>query len=86
MFEYALLTPYPYLENNALLYSLLAVRYIDLRAQLLQTDPLLNESFDKYTFMRDIWLANRSYKINGEHPKVLEESKAPEAIGQDYVE
>jgi phospholipid-binding lipoprotein MlaA len=83
MFEYALMTPYPYLKNDSLLYSLLAVRYVDLRSQILQTDPLLQESFDKYTFLRDAWLANRNFRIQGE--QALPEGKE-ENLGQDYVE
>lgn len=65
-FDYALFTPYPWIRSNAVLYSLLGVRYVDLRAQLLDTDRLLAEALDSYTFMRDAWLQHRRYQITGE--------------------
>jgi len=68
MFDYALFTPYPYIHSNALLYSLLGLRYIDLRSQLLDTDPLIAESLDKYAFIRDAYLQHRNYLITGEQP------------------
>lgn len=68
MFDYALFTPYPYIHSNALLYSLLGLRYIDIRSQLLETDRLIDESFDKYAFIRDAYLQHRNYLITGEQP------------------
>lgn len=66
MFDYALFTPYPYIRSNAVLYSLLGVRYIDIRSQLLETDRFIEESFDKYAFIRDAYLQHRNYLITGE--------------------
>jgi phospholipid-binding lipoprotein MlaA len=66
MFDYALFTPYPYINSNAVLYSLLGVRYVDLRSQMFDTDRLIDESFDKYTFIRDAYLQHRHYLITGE--------------------
>lgn len=68
MFEYTYLTPYPYIRNDAVLYSLLGVRYIDLRSQLLDTDRYINEALDKYAFIRDAYLQHRNYQINGDAP------------------
>lgn len=66
MFEYALFTPYPYINNNAVLYSLLGVRYVDLRSQMFETDRLIAESLDQYAFIRDAYLQHRNYLINGQ--------------------
>lgn len=66
IFDYALFTPYPYIHSNAVLYSLLGVRYVDLRSQMLETDRLIAESLDKYAFIRDAYLQHRNYLINGE--------------------
>ena len=66
MFDYALFTPYPYVRSNAVIYSILALRYVDLRSQMLETDRLLNEGLDKYTFIRDAYLQHRNYLITGE--------------------
>lgn len=71
MFDYALFTPYPYIESDALLYSLLGLRYVDLRAQMLETDRLIGESLDKYAFIRDAYLQHRQYLITGEKPEEL---------------
>lgn len=66
MFDYALFTPYPYLHSDPLIYSLLAVRYVDLRSQMLDTERLMADAIDKYAFMRDAYLQHRQYLITGE--------------------
>lgn len=66
LFDYTLFTPYPYLRDNTAIYSLLGLRYIDIRAQLLETDRLIDESFDKYAFIRDAYLQHRRFLITGE--------------------
>jgi phospholipid-binding lipoprotein MlaA len=85
--EYAVLTPYPYINNQAVLYSLLGLRYIDLRSQLFETEELMDQALDKYAFIRDAWLQNRNYKIQGEKEGAdtlyVEES---DGIGNDYIE
>lgn len=81
MFNFALLTPYPYVDTT-LMYSLMGVRYIDLRSQMLDTDPLLNEGLDKYAFMRDAYLQHRHYLITGEQAANTE-SEALYVDGED---
>lgn len=65
-FEYTFLTPYPYISNDALLYSLLGLRYVDLRAQLLDTERLMSGALDQYAFLRDAYLQHRQYQITGQ--------------------
>lgn len=65
LFDYTFFTPYPYIPTIPL-YTLLAVRYVDLRAQMFDTDRLIEESLDKYAFVRDAYLQHRSYLIQGE--------------------
>lgn len=65
MFDYTLFTPYPYLSPT-LNTSLIGVRYVDLRSQMLDTEKLMNDALDKYTFMRDAYLQHRQYLIGGE--------------------
>lgn len=65
MFEYTFLTPYPYINNDTVLYSLLAVRYVDLRSQLFENEKLMDQALDKYAFMRDVYLQYRKYRIQG---------------------
>ncbi len=91
MFEYAIMTPYPYIKNNAILYSLLGVRYVDLRSQFLDKEALMKEALDPYSFIRDAYLQHRNYKIQ----MVLGESNADDAeinnpvtdpmLGVDYI-
>jgi phospholipid-binding lipoprotein MlaA len=65
LFDYTFFTPYPYVPATPL-YIILAERYVDLRAQMLDTDRLVSESLDKYAFVRDAYLQHRQYLINGE--------------------
>ena len=82
LFEYTFLTPYPYIPNDIALYTLLGVRYIDLRSQLFDTEKLMDESLDQYTFIRDIYLQRRSYQILGEGNK-----GTPFVVdGSDYID
>jgi len=87
MFEYTFLTPYPYIRNDAVLYSLLGVRYIDLRSQFLDTDRYIAEALDPYTFIRDAYLQHRNFMINGE---VADNATGGEAYlddgANDYVD
>jgi phospholipid-binding lipoprotein MlaA len=45
------------------------VRGIDTRAQLLDQDVELEQAYDPYVLMRDVWLQNRRHKIyDGDPP------------------
>lgn len=65
LFQFALYSPYVYLRNDALIYSLLGVRLIDLRSQVFDAERLMDEALDKYSFMRDAYLQHRNYLIAG---------------------
>ena len=68
LFDYSLFTPYPYLHTSGWIEGILAVRYVDLRSQMLDTEKLMADALDPYTFMRDAYLQHRNYLINGEQP------------------
>ncbi|WP_432490712.1 MlaA family lipoprotein, partial [Flavonifractor plautii] len=55
LFQFALWSPYVYIKNDAVAYGLLGLRYIDLRAQLFDSERLMNEALDKYSFIRDAY-------------------------------
>ena len=57
--------PYFYIPQDAIIYGILALRYVDLRAQMLDTEKLMDGSLDRYAFMRDAYLQNRNYLITG---------------------
>lgn len=91
LFQFSLYSPYVYIKDDAVIYSLVGLRYVDLRSQLLETEPLLNQALDKYTFIRDAYLQHRTYLINGSIPDVntgfIQDLKQQEdALGADYVE
>lgn len=65
MFDYTFFTPYTFIPWVPL-YSLLGLRYVDLRAQMLDNERLINESIDKYAFIRDAYLQHRRYLMQGE--------------------
>jgi phospholipid-binding lipoprotein MlaA len=61
-----LFLPYFYIPQDGVIYGILALRYVDLRAQMLDTEKLMDGSLDRYAFMRDAYLQNRNYLITGE--------------------
>lgn len=66
MFDCALFTPYPYIPSDAWFWGVLALRYVDLRSQMFDTEKLMADAIDKYAFMRDAYLQHRRYLITGE--------------------
>lgn len=70
MFDYAFFTPYPYIRSDAWLYSILGLRYVDLRSRMLENDRLIAEALDPYTFIRDAYLQNRHYRISGQQAEL----------------
>ncbi len=83
MFQFSLMTPYPYINDNALMYSLIGFRYLDLRAQLLDNEALFGQALDQYSFIRDAYLQYRNFKITGVEKK--EEELGSQYIDEDEV-
>lgn len=63
LFQFALYSPYVYLQSNTLIYSLLGVRYLDLRSQFMDTEQIMDEALDQYSFIRDAYLQHRNFLI-----------------------
>lgn len=56
--------PVWHVDNIALRNSMVGVRYIDLRATLLQTDKVVDQAaIDRYIYIRDAYLQNRRSEI-----------------------
>ena len=55
--------PSHYLEDDSTRYIITGVEVIDLRAELLSLDDQLNQSFDRYAFVRNAWLQRREFKV-----------------------
>lgn len=89
LFQFALYSPYVYLDNNTAMYSLLGLRFVDLRSQFLDSERLMNEALDKYAFLRDAYLQHRNYLITGVKPddgSTFVEEVNGEKAGSDYVD
>jgi phospholipid-binding lipoprotein MlaA len=52
-------------NNGYVEWSLFAVSLVNLRAQLLDVDRLLDSAYDPYAFVRSAYLQRRDYLING---------------------
>jgi phospholipid-binding lipoprotein MlaA len=55
--------PSHYLEDDSTRYAITAVGVVDLRYGLLSLDAQLEQSFDRYAFVRNAWLQRREYKV-----------------------
>jgi phospholipid-binding lipoprotein MlaA len=61
--DYEALLAYPYIPSWETRWAIVGVNLIDVRTQLLPTDPLIEQSIDPYVFVRDAYLQNRNYLI-----------------------
>lgn len=91
--EYFIMTPFPYIQDQGLVWGLWGLRYVDLRSQLFEQEQLMKEAMDPYTFVRDAWLQHRQYRINGEQPELVSGTQSEamvteknDVLGQDYVD
>ncbi len=55
--------PDSYLEDDSTRYTITAIEIMDLRAGLLELDAQLEQSYDRYAFVRNAWLQRREYKV-----------------------
>ncbi len=55
--------PIHYVERDAWRYGLQGMNLIDTRARLLETDQTLQNTFDKYAFIRNAYLQRRQYQV-----------------------
>lgn len=81
LYDGTFFSPYIYMKDDKLIYSLLGLQYLDLRVQLLDTEKLMDQALDKYTFIRDAYLQHRQYAINGGQA-----GQKPEELGSLYVD
>ncbi|MBL7479098.1 MlaA family lipoprotein [Legionella bononiensis] len=91
LFQFALWSPYVYMNNDALAFGLIGLRYVDLRSQLFETERLMNEALDQYSFIRDAYLQHRSYLISGaaqDNGSLYAQDVQPDesAAANDYVD
>jgi phospholipid-binding lipoprotein MlaA len=71
------MTIYPYLNDATLTWSLLTLNFIDFRTQLLDLDPVIEQSFDPYVFERDAYLQRRKFLIQKNAGYASQNSPSP---------
>jgi phospholipid-binding lipoprotein MlaA len=55
--------PLNYLEDDSTRYLIRGLDFLDLRAGLLDLDPQIEKSYDKYAFIRNAWLQRREFMV-----------------------
>ena len=84
LFQFALYSPYVFIRDDALFFGLLGLRYIDLRSQLFDTELVMDQALDKYSFIRDAYIQHRNYLISGAEQN--DSTLFIEKIGSDQAE
>lgn len=72
--------PRHYVKNTTVKYSLAALAFLNLRAELLPFDDTLKNVYDPYAFIRDAYLQRRAFKITGkaqEEPLIDPDADVP---------
>lgn len=64
-YDYNVMSAYAYLPNRQDAYALMTLNSLQVRADLIGTDTLVDDALDEYTLVRDAYLQNRQYDING---------------------
>ena len=76
--------PPNYLKDSTSQYVIRAVSFVDLRASLLDLEKQMNESPDRYAFVRNAWLQNREFKVtDGGGENLEDEALKDEALNDD---
>lgn len=75
-------SPYRHIDDHGTRYGVLALRVVDLRANLLSADRILQAQFDPYSFMRDVYLERRERLVgNGDgQPQKQDETDRPKSL------
>jgi phospholipid-binding lipoprotein MlaA len=59
-----------YIRDSTVRWSVAVIDVINTRAGLLDTDQVVNQSFDQYAFVRNAWLQRREYQVrDGDVPE-----------------
>lgn len=79
--------PRTYIERDSIRLAIQGMRIIDMRAQLLDVEGTLNKAYDRYGFLRNVYLQRRQYQVTdgqaAEEPMEEEETLDDPASGTD---
>ena len=53
----------PYIERDSIRWSIYGLYVIDLRARLLDQEKALDQVYDRYAFLRNVYLQRRQYLV-----------------------
>ncbi|MGH8267011.1 MAG: MlaA family lipoprotein, partial [Steroidobacteraceae bacterium] len=67
--------PRHYISNTWVDYGLWALNAVDTRVHLLDAEAVLESAYDPYAFVRNAYLQNRAFKVNGGHSANEEEQE-----------
>jgi phospholipid-binding lipoprotein MlaA len=62
--DYTMINVWDYVEPPELRYGSLTLKYIDIRANLLAGDKIIDQAFDPYILVRNAYLQRRAYLID----------------------
>lgn len=74
-------TPRAYIKDPWVRWPIFTVDLIDHRANLLDLDKYIDQSFDPYAFLRNTWLQRRNYQIHGDQSPEEQFPDASDAAG-----
>jgi phospholipid-binding lipoprotein MlaA len=79
-------TPRQYIRDPYWDYGLYLLQVIDSRARLLDATRMIESAYDPYAFLRNAYLQNRDFKVNGGRSKSEEEEEQRllEGAGEDH--
>lgn len=78
------LDPLYHYDNASVRDPLYVLRVINVRANLLPLDDLLEESGDRYVTLRESYLQNREFEVYDGNPPVAEDEFFDEFLDEDY--
>jgi phospholipid-binding lipoprotein MlaA len=74
-------TPRAYITDPWIRWPLFTVDLVDHRANLLSEDKYIDQSYDPYAFLRNVWLQRREYQIHGDQSPEEQFPDASDAAG-----
>lgn len=82
-----LMSPWPYLRQRSITWTLFAINYINTRARFLDTDKFIEQAYDPYVFTRNAYLQIRRNMIreNREPYKSLAQRRAEKSGDKPFV-
>lgn len=90
--DYSFFTIFPYIQSFPIRYGLVGLDYVQIRESYIDKENLIEDSLDDYAFVRDAYMQNRKYQIEGEKPDATDaedfyiESEEPSSDIPDATE